>query len=133
MKRVLIHLVWSAMGLGFHGLSMGFGLTSLLSFQILYYELSYDIMEVTDTFRIPNKQARQYIDESESEEEEGDTEDESESEDGQGDVEGIVDEEHIVDEVQVVGKCPLVEAVFGNDAGGEALLGSDGSEEAWWW
>ncbi|GKB70307.1 hypothetical protein Tco_0931719 [Tanacetum coccineum] len=61
MERVLIHLVWLAMGLGFHGLSIGFGLTSLLSFPILYYELSYDIMEMTDTFRIPISRAPEKV------------------------------------------------------------------------
>ncbi|GKB37107.1 hypothetical protein Tco_0882049 [Tanacetum coccineum] len=33
---------------------MGLGLTSLVRFQILLYELSNDIMEVTDTFHVPH-------------------------------------------------------------------------------
>ncbi|GJZ84467.1 hypothetical protein Tco_0649806 [Tanacetum coccineum] len=54
MERVYICLS-GRLGLGFHRLSMGLGITILLRFQILLNELSNDIMEVTDTFRDPNK------------------------------------------------------------------------------
>ncbi|GKB95203.1 hypothetical protein Tco_0981340, partial [Tanacetum coccineum] len=55
-----------------HGLSMGFSLTSILSFQILLNELSNDIMEVTDTFCLDlNKDNRRLVADSLDEDEDG--------------------------------------------------------------